>query len=142
MRWFAQRSELLPDVLLDICRTLQPVSGYGGIGFIESPWGPTASEYQPTVYHLAQRLPGLEPDYPAAHSICLPGVGGSKPGIKGGGWLTVLGDHFAAELAIPVRRPRAPLRSRAQRGLAAPLRRQVGHPERSRRSSTSNRARS
>jgi len=85
-------------VLLDICRTLQPVSGYGGIGVIESQVSDTASEYQPAVYHWAQRLPGLEPDYPGVHSICLRGVRGNKPGIKGGSWLTVLGDHFAAEL--------------------------------------------
>lgn len=97
--WFAERSESLQDVLLDISRKLQPVSGYGGIGIIESPSSEISSRYEPVVYYWAQRFPGLEADYPIAHGISLAGRRSlNGPGIKGGNWLTVLGDQYAAEL--------------------------------------------
>ena len=97
--WLTDGSGSLPEVLLDVCRTLKPVSGYGGIGVIESPESLIASEYEPIVYHWAQRLPGLEADYPISHSIWLPsGREGGRDGIKGGNWLTVLSDRYVAEL--------------------------------------------
>ena len=97
--WFMDGSGSLPEVLLNICRTLKPVSGYGGIGVIESPDSLIASEYEPIVYHWAQRLPGLEADYPISHDLWLPsGREGGRDGIKGGNWLTVLSDRYVAEL--------------------------------------------
>lgn len=97
--WFMDGSGSLPEVLLDVCRTLKPVSGYGGIGVIESPDSLIASKYEPIVYHWAQRLPGLEADYPISHDLWLPnGREGGRDGIKGGNWLTVLSDRYVAEL--------------------------------------------
>ena len=96
---FADGSSSLPDVLLDICRMLKPVSGYGGIGVSESPHDGVSARYEPIVYYWAQRLPGLEVDSPISHSNWLTdGRDGGRDGIKGGSWLTVLCDRYAAEL--------------------------------------------
>lgn len=96
---FVEGPTSLPHVLLEISRRLRPVSGYGGIGIIESPSSVISSEYAPVVYQWANRFPGLEADYPVEHSIWLgQGRDGGKGGIKGGNWLTVLGDRYVQEL--------------------------------------------
>jgi len=90
---------MVPDALLEICRKIKPVSGYGGIGIIESKNGGIESEYSPVVYSWAQRLPGLEADYPTSHSIWLTkGREDGRGGIKGVNWLTVISDRWLAEL--------------------------------------------
>jgi hypothetical protein len=97
--WFADNPGSLPEAALDICRKLNPVSGYGGIGVIESPDDAINGWYEPRVYDLAQRFPGLEADYPISHSNWLPkGRTGDRAGIKGVNWLTILGDRFLAEM--------------------------------------------
>ncbi|MGK3991689.1 type VI immunity family protein [Sorangium sp. So ce1024] len=97
--WFADGAGTFPDALLEICRKLKPVSGYGGIGVIESPDTSISSKYEPIVYQWAQRFPGLEADYPTSHSIWLrKGREGGKAGIKGVNWLTVVSERFLAEL--------------------------------------------
>jgi len=96
---FADGSGSLPEVLLDICRTLRPVSGYGGIGIIDTKHSWTNIQYAPLVYDWAQRFPGLEVDYPLSHSIWLTdGREGGRDGIKGVNWLTVVGDRYLPEL--------------------------------------------
>jgi hypothetical protein len=69
---FADGSGSLPDVMLDLCRMTLPVSGYGGIGVVESPERGIKYEHQHIVYEWAQRLPGLEVDFPTSHSNWLP----------------------------------------------------------------------
>lgn len=96
--WFAQAPGSLPEVLLELCRKIKPVSGYGGIGVMDSPDCFSGSEYSPVVYQWAQRLPGLEVDYSDTHALWLLEGRGGKPGIKGVNWLTVLGDAFVTEL--------------------------------------------
>jgi hypothetical protein len=96
---FADGSGSLPEVLLDICRTLKPASGYAGIGLIDTQHSWTNIQYQPVVYDWAQRFPGLEVDYPLSHSIWLTtGREGRRDGIKGVNWLTVVGDRYLPEL--------------------------------------------
>jgi hypothetical protein len=96
---FADGSGSLLEVLLDLCRTLKPVSGYGGIGIIEAADRWIAVKYEPIVYHWAQRLPGLEVDYPISHSLWLrEGRDGNRDGIKGGNWLTAVSDRYLPEL--------------------------------------------
>lgn len=90
--WFSENPGSLPEVVLDLCRKLKPVSGYGGIGVIESPDDAISHRHEPLVYELAQRFPGLEADYPISHSNCL------DKGIKGVNWLTVVGDRWLAPL--------------------------------------------
>jgi hypothetical protein len=93
--WFSDHPGSLTSALLDICRRLRPVSGYGGIGVIESPDITKSQRYEPIVYELAQRFPGLEVDYPVSHSIWL---AEGEGGIKGVNWLTVVGDRWLAKL--------------------------------------------
>jgi hypothetical protein len=94
--WFADHPGSLVDVLLDLCRKLKPVSGYGGIGVIGSPERFIRSDYEPTVYQMAQRFPGLEIDYPVVHGIWL----GKKEtgGIKGVNWLTAIGEPWLSKI--------------------------------------------
>ncbi|HSN99590.1 MAG TPA: type VI immunity family protein, partial [Candidatus Nanopelagicales bacterium] len=88
-----------PSVLRHFCTKLQPVSGYGGIGVIESWDTYISSKLEPYVYHWAMRFPGLEADYPCSHVVWLrKGREGGKEGIKGVNWLTVIGDDLLAEL--------------------------------------------
>ena len=95
----AENPGMVPDVLLEICRKLKPVSGYGGIGIIESQNTSISSEYAPVVYSWSQRLPGLEADYPIEHAIWLgEGREDGRGGIKGVNWLTVISDRWLAEL--------------------------------------------
>ncbi|HSO00486.1 MAG TPA: type VI immunity family protein, partial [Candidatus Nanopelagicales bacterium] len=89
----------LEGLLLEACAQLGPVSGYAGIGIIESPDSSISIKYEPTVYAWAQRFPGLEADYPISHSIWLgKGRDGGRPGIKGVNWFTVLADRWLEEL--------------------------------------------
>ena len=92
--WFSEHPGSLTDVLLNMCRKLKPVSGYGGIGLIESPSTSVRHWHESTVYQLAQRLPGLEVDRPISHAIWQR----QGNGIKGVNWLTVVGDRLSAKL--------------------------------------------
>ena len=95
LTWLTQQPSALPDLLLKVCQRLKPVSGYGGIGINECVDNNIRHRYFPIVYEVAQRFPGLEPDYPHFHSIYL--VKG-EGGIKSVNWLTVLGDRLLARL--------------------------------------------
>ncbi|MCC6555972.1 MAG: DUF3396 domain-containing protein [Polyangiaceae bacterium] len=96
---FADGSGSLPDVMLDLCRMTKPVSGYGGIGLVAAAERGIELEHQHIVYAWAQRLPGLEVDFPGSHSNWLPeGREGKRDGIKGGNWLTALSDRYVGEL--------------------------------------------
>lgn len=96
---FADGSGSLQEVLLDICRTLKPWSGYAGIGLIDTQDSTTNIQYQPVVYDWAQRFPGLEIDYLTSHANWLTdGREGDRDGIKGVNWLTVVGDRYLPEL--------------------------------------------
>ncbi|AUX20696.1 hypothetical protein SOCEGT47_011690 [Sorangium cellulosum] len=96
--WFADSSESFPEVMIEACRRLKPVSGYGGVGVVESPDSSIKSLYGPVVYQWAQRFPGLEADYPTSHSIWLRKGRGGNGGIKGVNWLTVLGERWVEEM--------------------------------------------
>jgi len=97
--WFADQASSFPEVVLEMCRKLQPSSGYGGIGIMDSPDVSLSGHYQPIVYELAQRFPGIEADFPIEHGIWLTqGREGDRGGIKGVNWLTVVADRWLAEL--------------------------------------------
>ncbi|MCC6552101.1 MAG: DUF3396 domain-containing protein [Polyangiaceae bacterium] len=96
---FADGKSSLPDVMLDLCRMTRPVSGYGGIGVVESQEAVVRASHQHIVYSWAQRLPGLEVDFTTSHNNWLPsGREGGRDGIKGASWLTALSDRYVAEL--------------------------------------------
>lgn len=90
--FFADREGGLPELLLDFAGRLNPVHGYAGLGLIESYDSNLRFQYEPAVYGMSQRFPGLEVDYPTAHSIY------GKTGIKSVNWLTVLANDLLASL--------------------------------------------
>ena len=92
MTWFADHEGSFPKVVLDWCRTLRPLHGYGGIGILESLDTGVAQQNEQTVYGMARRFPGLEVDHPLSHVLFL------KQGIKGVNWLTILGDQWVEQL--------------------------------------------
>jgi hypothetical protein len=74
------------------CRSLSPVHGYGGFGFAVSSDIGARRRSESMVYKASQRLLGVEVDYPVVHSRYL------QNGIKGGNWLTALGEPFLGKL--------------------------------------------
>ena len=90
----AEHPGALPEMLLDFCRRLKPVSGYGGIGMNDCADYGLAARYEPIEYEVAQRFPGFEAESTSGHGIWL----GKGDGIKGANWLTVVGDRFLARL--------------------------------------------
>lgn len=86
------------EIVLGMCRSLRPVSGYAGISLVESGDTYLSGRYEPVVYQMAQRFPGLEVDYPTAHTLGLSEGRAGGPGIKGAGWLTVLSDRWLDEM--------------------------------------------
>lgn len=97
--WLADAPGALAGMVRAICDDLKPTSGYGGISVNESWDTSISSKYEPYVYRWAQRFPGLEVDYTSSHSIWLrKGREGSRPGVKGADWLTIIGDRFLAEM--------------------------------------------
>ncbi len=97
--WFSEHPGTFPEIVLEICRKLQPDSGYGGIGVIQSPDIAISQRWEPVIYQLAQRFPGLEADFPITHGLWLTkGRGDGRGGIKGVNWLTVVADRWLDEL--------------------------------------------
>jgi hypothetical protein len=86
--WFAEQEGTFPDYVLKLCKRVRPLSGYAGIGVLESPDGYAQDKYQPIVRQFAERFPGLEVESRAAHTNHL------HTGIKGVNWLTILGDRW------------------------------------------------
>lgn len=90
------------QLVLEFSRKIQPLSGYGGVSVLQSPDNGISHRWEPIVYRLAQRFPGLEADFPISHSNWLDhGRDGGKGGIKGVNWLTIVADRWLAELGGP-----------------------------------------
>jgi hypothetical protein len=92
VNWYAKNPGSFSDLVLKFCELLGPVSGYGGIGIVQSPNRILEAEFEPQVYTLAERFPGLEVDYPNNHILYL------RNGIKGVNWLTFLGAEWLTKL--------------------------------------------
>jgi hypothetical protein len=92
LRWFVDREETFPEHILRVCERIKPVSGYGGIGIVESSSAMKRSDHQPLVRKLAERFPGLEIEANPVSCIHL------GQGMKGVNWLTTLGDRWIDEL--------------------------------------------
>ncbi|WP_233595425.1 MULTISPECIES: type VI immunity family protein [Corallococcus] len=88
LTWFADHPGSLPALMLELCNHLHPIHGYGGPGLAESPDVGVESDFQPAVYAMARRFPGLEVDSPLSHARYL------GDGIKGVNWLTIVGERF------------------------------------------------
>jgi hypothetical protein len=91
--WYAEPSAgTFPDYVLKLCRKIQPLSGYAGLGVLESSDGYAQNGFQPVVKEIAERFPGLEVESRTAHTLYL------RKGIKGVNWLTILGERWLKEM--------------------------------------------
>jgi hypothetical protein len=91
--WFAEPAAgTFPDYVVKLCRKIRPLSGYAGLGVLESPEGYTQDKFQPIVREIAERFPGLEIEAPVEHTLNL------RKGIKGVNWLTILSDRWIKEM--------------------------------------------
>jgi hypothetical protein len=75
----------------EVAKWLNPLYGYAGYGILDSPSSIVADAYESAIFTIAQRFPGLEADYPIAHSL-------STDGIKGVNWLTILANRWIDQL--------------------------------------------
>ena len=93
LTWFAEHpGTTFQDFVLSLANRLHPVSGYAGIGVVESLNDYAREAFQDTVRQIGERFPGLEIEYRLGHDIYL------KKGIKGVNWLTLLGDRWVQEI--------------------------------------------
>jgi hypothetical protein len=90
--WFTEDRGTFPDYVLKLCKRVRPLSGYAGLGVLESPEGYTRREFHSIVREIALRFPGLEVEDRVGHTIHLRG------GIKGVNWLTILGERWIKEV--------------------------------------------
>ncbi|MFS8065247.1 MAG: type VI immunity family protein [Byssovorax sp.] len=89
LTWFSDQPGTFQDFVLSFAKRLRPVSGYAGIGILETLNVYAQESFQDTVKQIAERFPGLEMDNPVVTSIH------TDKGIKGVNWLTILGDQWA-----------------------------------------------
>ncbi len=71
---------------------LRPVHGYGGPCLIPPAHEDVAARHEGLILARASRFPGLEVDSPADHALW------TKHAVKGGNWLTLLGDEMLDRL--------------------------------------------
>jgi hypothetical protein len=91
--WFSEPAAgTFPEYVLKICQRIQPLSGYAGLGVLESTDGYARDKFQPIVRKIAERFPGLEVESRTAHTLYL------GKGIKGVNWLTILGERWIKEM--------------------------------------------
>jgi hypothetical protein len=92
LHWFKDRSGTFPEYLRSVSDQLKPISGYGGVGILESSSLVERRHHQAVVRTLAERFPGfeVEAEHVSVHHL--------KEGIKGVNWLTVLSDRWVEAL--------------------------------------------
>jgi hypothetical protein len=92
LTWFAEHPGTFQDFVLSFARQLRPLSGYAGIGVLETLDIYARESFQATVKQIADRFPGLEVENAVIHGIH------TDKGIKGVNWLTILGDRWVQEI--------------------------------------------
>ncbi len=93
LTWFTEHPEsTFSDLVLSFANRLHPLSGYAGIGVLESIDFDARQESGETVRKIAERFPGLEIEHCIGHTIY------AEKGIKGVNWLTLLGDRWVQEI--------------------------------------------
>jgi hypothetical protein len=91
--WFADHPQTYAqDLMLHWASRLRAIHGSAGLGIMVPLDVTRQKELGQSVRSLAQRLPGLEVDYPLSHSIYL------QKGIKSVNWLTCLDERFLNQL--------------------------------------------
>jgi hypothetical protein len=88
--FFAGRNDSAVSTVLRWAELLHPFHGYGGLGVLDA--YANTEVYEPVVFSIAQRFPGLEVDHPTAHSF------NCTEGIKGVNWLTVVQESLLVKV--------------------------------------------
>ena len=93
LTWFAEHPETtFSDFVLRFANRLRPLSGYAGVGVLESIDFDARQASGDTTRRIAERFPGLEIEDCIGHAIY------AEKGIKGVNWLTLLGDRWVQEI--------------------------------------------
>ena len=93
LTWFVEHTEsTFPDLVQSFANRIHPLSGYAGIGVLESMDFDARQASGDTVRKIAERFPGLEIEDCIGHAIY------AGKGIKGVNWLTLLGDRWVQEI--------------------------------------------
>jgi hypothetical protein len=93
LTWFTDHPEsTFSDLVLSFANRLHPLSGYAGIGVLESIDFDARQASGDIVRKIAERFPGLEIEDCIGHNIY------AAKGIKGVNWLTLLGDRWVQEI--------------------------------------------
>jgi hypothetical protein len=93
LTWFAEHSgTTFSDFVLGFANRLRPLSGYAGIGVLESIDFDARQTSGDEVRRIAERFPGLEVEHCIGHTIY------AEKGIKGVNWLTLLGNRWVQEI--------------------------------------------
>ncbi|MGI9302746.1 MAG: type VI immunity family protein [Gammaproteobacteria bacterium] len=80
------------DLVVRWCQRLTPLHGYAGFGLSQCLDVGSALNYEPHLFPLIKRFPGLEFDNPTLHA------GHIEDSIKGVNWLTVVSDELLAKI--------------------------------------------
>jgi hypothetical protein len=93
LTWFTEHPKpTFSDLVLSFANRLRPLSGYAGIGVLESIDFDARQVSGDEVRKIAERFPGLEVEDRIGHNICV------QKGIKGVNWLTLLGTRWVQEI--------------------------------------------
>jgi hypothetical protein len=93
LTWFTEHpGTTFSDFVLSFANRLRPLSGYAGVGVLESIDFDARQESGDAVRKIAERFPGLEIEDHIGHTICV------QKGIKGVNWLTLLGTRWVQEI--------------------------------------------
>ncbi|MEO7329518.1 MAG: type VI immunity family protein [Minicystis sp.] len=92
LNWFAEHPGTFRDFVLSFAKRLRPLSGYAGIGILESLNAGDRLPFQRKVRQIAERFPGLEIESKTGSTLH------TGEGIKGVNWLTILGDRWIKEI--------------------------------------------
>lgn len=93
LTWLAEHpGSTFHNLVLNFAKRLRPLSGYAGVGILESIDFDARQKSGETVREIAERFPGLEVEHCIGHNIYV------EKGIKGVNWLTLLGDRWVQEI--------------------------------------------
>jgi Protein of unknown function (DUF3396) len=90
----AHKPAAFTELVLDICKLLEPSSGYAGLAVIPHVNADRPDRGFEVALGFAARFRGLEIDLPGSHAIYME----QKDRIKGINWLTILDESWVAKL--------------------------------------------
>lgn len=90
--WSQQHRDELPGFFQFLCERVRPVQGWGGLGFAVSEDMNKSRRMESVIYQIAQQFPTVEVEDPVFDQ------GELTKGIRGGNWLTAIGEPWLGKL--------------------------------------------